>query len=91
MTHETKLTAYVKKPVTVHAIQYDGSPDSANVIYRMLNGSRTPAYKTECNLYIKTLEGDHTVSAGDFVIIGVKGEAYPCKPDIFELTYTVAP
>lgn len=36
---------------------------------------------------IHTLEGDHEVSDGDFVIKGVKGEFYPCKPDIFALTY----
>lgn len=36
---------------------------------------------------IKTLEGDHEVSNGDWIIKGVKGELYPCKPDIFELTY----
>ena len=36
---------------------------------------------------IATLEGDHTVSPGDWIITGVKGEHYPCKPDIFEATY----
>lgn len=38
-------------------------------------------------LMIRTLEGDHHVSPGDWVIQGVKGEFYPCKPDIFEVTY----
>lgn len=38
-------------------------------------------------LAIKTLEGIHTVSEGDYIIKGVKGELYPCKPDIFALTY----
>jgi len=38
-------------------------------------------------LYIKTLEGNQLVSWGDYVIRGVKGEIYPCKPDIFEMTY----
>lgn len=36
---------------------------------------------------IKTLEGKHMVSKGDFIIKGIKGEFYPCKPDIFKLTY----
>ena len=40
-----------------------------------------------CELHIKTLEGVHRVSVGDYVIQGVKGEIYPCKPDIFEMTY----
>ncbi len=38
-------------------------------------------------LFCKTLEGDKIVSVGDYIIKGVKGEIYPCKPDIFELTY----
>lgn len=38
-------------------------------------------------LKIKTLEGDHLVGWGDYIIQGVKGELYPCKPDIFEATY----
>lgn len=38
-------------------------------------------------LFIKTLEGIMTASAGDYIIQGVNGEIYPCKPDIFELTY----
>ena len=38
-------------------------------------------------LLIKTLEGAHVVSDGDFIIQGIKGELYPCKPDIFEATY----
>ncbi len=36
---------------------------------------------------IKTLEGDMTAEVGDWIITGVKGERYPCKPDIFEMTY----
>ena len=37
--------------------------------------------------WVETLEGGHTVCVGDYIITGVKGEYYPCKPDIFELTY----
>lgn len=40
--------------------------------------------------WIDTLEGGHKVCPGDFIITGVKGERYPCKPDIFEVTYEVA-
>ena len=40
--------------------------------------------------YINTLEGKHYVSPGDYIITGVKGERYPCKPDIFERTYDPA-
>lgn len=42
-----------------------------------------PNYKP----YIKTLEGKHFISPGDYIITGIKGERYPCKPDIFEQTY----
>lgn len=45
------------------------------------------AYKTEKEIVIHTLEGDMTASVGDFIITGVNGEQYPCKPDIFEKTY----
>lgn len=40
--------------------------------------------------YVKTLEGGHIVTPGDWIITGVKGEHYPCKPDIFEATYEPA-
>ena len=39
--------------------------------------------------YIRTLEGDHEVKQGDYIIRGIKGELYPCKPDIFKLSYDV--
>jgi hypothetical protein len=40
--------------------------------------------------WVDTLEGGHKVCIGDYIITGVKGEHYPCKPDIFEMTYEVA-
>lgn len=45
------------------------------------------AYKTEKREVIHTLEGDMIASPGDWIITGVNGEKYPCKPDIFEKTY----
>lgn len=45
------------------------------------------AYQTDRELYIQTLEGTMHVEAGDYIITGVQGEQYPCKPDIFEQTY----
>lgn len=45
------------------------------------------AYQTDKELDIKTLEGTMHASIGDFIITGVNGEKYPCKPDIFEQTY----
>jgi hypothetical protein len=45
------------------------------------------AYQTDKTMIIHTLEGDMVASIGDYVITGVAGEQYPCKPDIFEQTY----
>lgn len=45
------------------------------------------AYQTEVEFFIKTLEGVMRASVGDYIITGVSGEQYPCKPDIFEKTY----
>ena len=51
-----------------------------------LAGAAPPCWS---RLTIHTLEGDHIASIGDYIIKGVKGECYPCKPDIFEATYEV--
>lgn len=45
------------------------------------------AYQTDKVMYIETLEGTHKANVGDFIITGVHGEQYPCKPDIFKKTY----
>ena len=45
------------------------------------------AYQTQEEMIIHTLEGDMKASVGDYIITGVNGEKYPCKPDIFEQTY----
>lgn len=45
------------------------------------------AYKTDKELIINTLEGPLKASAGDYIITGLRGEQYPCKPDVFHKTY----
>jgi hypothetical protein len=45
------------------------------------------AYRTDKEMYIETLEGVMKANVGDWIIKGVKGELYPCKPDVFEMTY----
>lgn len=45
------------------------------------------AYQTDKEVIIQTLEGDMKADIGDFIITGIKGEQYPCKPDIFNQTY----
>lgn len=45
------------------------------------------AYQTDEEIYIETLEGTMKADKGDWIIRGVKGEVYPCKPDVFDMTY----
>lgn len=76
-----------KKPVIIEAERFDGSLESFNKIARFM-GTHMSAYDPEQKtLEIPTLEGIMTASAGDWIIRGVKGELYPCKPEIFEQTY----
>jgi hypothetical protein len=70
---------YRKKPVVIEATQWFKMGDHSAVVY---NHNSVPT--------IKTLEGEHVVIPGDWIITGVKGKHYPCKPDIFEMTYEVA-
>lgn len=46
------------------------------------------AYRTDKEVILHTLEGDMRAKPGDYIVIGINGEKYPCKPDIFEKTYT---
>lgn len=72
-----------KKPVVVEAMLYTG-PNFDEV------GEWCGAFHAGTDyLIIKTLEGNHRANPGDWVIKGVKGEFYPCKPDIFDQTYEV--
>ena len=80
------MAKYRKKSVEVEAVQWDGHNYSKIVIF--VGGNVTWESNTH-KLSIQTLEGLMTASAGDFIIKGVKGEFYPCKPDIFEQTYEV--
>lgn len=72
-----------KKPVVIEAVQYDGTKENLAAILRL--GNSIMLYSD--HLVIKTLEGNHRADIGDWIIKGVKGELYPCKPDIFKLTY----
>lgn len=73
-----------KKPVEVEAIQYDGNnaKEILSFMFPDIQPDGEPTLGT-----IKTLEGEMKVSNGDWIIKGVNGEFYPCKPDIFEKTY----
>lgn len=76
------MAKYRKKPVVIEAVKWNGS--NKGEIVSFCSSCFFPDGK---QLIIPTLEGEHTASVGDFIIRGVQGEFYPCKPDIFEKTY----
>ncbi len=87
------MKMYMKKPVEVPAVQWFKNGDHPAVgYYRRPEGDGQDVCKhcgdiMHVHGWIETLEGDHIVCPGDWIITGVKGEHYPCKPDIFEKTY----
>lgn len=89
------MAKFRKKPVVIEAVQvtkemrqnHGPFPDWA---LPHLVASRTEKIHNSETLGVKTLEGMMNVSDGDFLICGVNGEVYPCKPDIFEKSYEPA-
>lgn len=90
---------YRKKPVVVEAFQYDGDLINSKGEY-YVPGWAVKAHKDGVlyfaedhqsglpyELFVKTLEGNMEARVGDYIIQGVNGELYPCKPEIFEKTY----
>jgi hypothetical protein len=75
---------YRKRPVTIEAIKWDGEPTTLG---SLLNWHKSIKYHTDGGLHIVTLEGIMRADVGDYIIKGVQGEFYPCKPDIFAATY----
>lgn len=95
-----KNLKYRKKPVVVEAFQMTEARRADNAewpgwlhsAWQLKRGSVGSLYPTvegtgDGTLSIETLEGAHLVSWGDWIIRGIKGELYPCKPDIFSATY----
>lgn len=79
---------YKKKPVVVEAVQFVDTSDSIHAICEMNGGDISVDYSQKPPvLKVYTFEGVMTANVGDYIIRGVKGEIYPCKPDIFEQTY----
>lgn len=84
------IKKYVKKPIEIEAIQYLG--DNLKEVEDFIDQTILVYTNTDTNeergmLGIPTLEGIMQASIGDYIIKGVRGEYYPCKPDIFKLTY----
>jgi hypothetical protein len=78
---------YRKKPIVVEAILWDGTTDTANAIWKWGGDVSVMQSKIDNSFTIWTLEGEMTALVGDYIIKGIQGEFYPCKPDIFEQTY----
>jgi len=79
------MIKFRKKPVVIEAVKWTG--DNFNRIRDFIGQSHPIHQLGDDRLGIDTLEGVMTASLGDWIIRGVKGEFYPCKPDIFNATY----
>lgn len=89
-----KPTRYQKRPVVIETLQWTGE-NLPDVLAWCHAGMPPDANAIVClgdrdTLTIRTLEGVMTASKSDYIIRGVRGEFYPCKPDIFEATYVLA-
>ena len=84
-----KINTYEKLPVRVKAMKFDGSAESVEAVKNFIGYSYSGQHKNPIKVKIKTLEGEHIASPGDYIIKGIKGEFYPCKPDIFEKLYRI--
>lgn len=80
-----------KKPVVIDALQWDGAAFSVPIPDWFVKPWTDKTIDRDADdrskLVIKTLEGEMTASPGDWIICGVKGELYPCRNDIFQMTY----
>lgn len=87
-----------KKPVVIEAQQFvtnnesgPGAPNMDAIVLWMNQGRQEMlAWHNGTSIFIQTLEGTHRADCKDWIIQGVNGEFYPCKPDIFEKTYESA-
>lgn len=84
---------YRKKPVEIEAVQFkDDTPETIIELQRFMDQNIHISYKgypAKPKMVVETLEGTMYASVGDYIIKGVQGEFYPCKPDIFEATYDI--
>jgi hypothetical protein len=87
------MAKYKKKPVVIEALQFNGK--NFKEIFKWVNNfcseddgpGMWQAADSDTALIIDTLEGEMRAESGDWIIRGIKGEFYPCKPDIFENSY----
>lgn len=88
------MAFYRKKPVVIEARRFTGTHQCMHEMINWASSSKTPMTIVDDGesrrLRIFTLESFLFVDPGDYIIKGVKGEFYPCKPDIFQMTYEPA-
>lgn len=83
-----------KKPVVIDAMIFAADQSNRDVLIRWIKDEGGHCYACHASadvilgIMINTLEGSMLAEPGDWIICGVKGEFYPCKPDIFEITYS---
>lgn len=80
------MKKYVKNPVVIEAVQY--LTENHFEVCSFIGDFPHKYIEEDEVIVISTLEGDHLVRHGDFVIKGIYGEFYPCKPDIFKASYS---
>lgn len=83
------MPKFRKKPVVIEAMEFKGDEKSLSDILKWSNQNWYWVFTDNrlIELTIPTPEGNHLAEPGDFIIKGIAGEYYPCKPDIFEATY----
>ena len=85
------MAKYRKKPVVIEAVQWNGANHLITETFMKGSGATIDYSQSKLGvIQIPALEGVMTAQAGDWIIKGVQGEFYPCKPDIFEQTYEAA-
>ncbi len=81
------MTRFKKKPVEVDVIRWDGTEDGPEGVHAIEKAFGCKVNTWHDYMYVQTLEGHIRATAGDYIIRGVRGEVYPCKPQIFEETH----
>lgn len=79
-----------KKPVMVEAVQWTGANSGDVQSFMGYHDYRWSSIRDDADLIVHTPEGNRLASRGDWIVRGIAGEFYPCKPDIFEATYEPA-
>ena len=84
------MAKYRKKPIVIEAIRFEDTPECLAALSEFIDDQELHVGRGPYEppkLLLETLEGMHQATLGDYIIKGIAGEFYPCKPDIFDATY----